>query len=216
MSLSLGNTTIGSLYLGSTKVGEAYLGNVKVYESSITAGTLNCTTITNHDRWTCSGLEPSWITEPLLSISNATRIVPDNYGGIGMKRDRIKLYSENLDLTGDLYFRPAFFQTTRDTGIVYYHTVFDWILTTTQALGYLPAGTSSGDMPKNFSASDVGLTTIHYKIPMYFNPNLPVYFGFLVSNTENPISSGNNQFFYGDGLLYNAGFENFNINWSLN
>lgn len=35
MSLSLGSTTIGSLYLGSTKVGSAYLGNVKVYESAI-------------------------------------------------------------------------------------------------------------------------------------------------------------------------------------
>ena len=34
MSLSLGNTTIGSLYLGSTKVGEAYLGNTKVYASA--------------------------------------------------------------------------------------------------------------------------------------------------------------------------------------
>lgn len=34
MSLSLGSTTIGSLYLGSTKVGEAYLGNVKVYSAA--------------------------------------------------------------------------------------------------------------------------------------------------------------------------------------
>lgn len=33
MSLSLGNTTIGSLYLGSTKIGEAYLGSTKVYAS---------------------------------------------------------------------------------------------------------------------------------------------------------------------------------------
>jgi surface protein len=32
MSLSLGATSIGSLYLGSIKVGAAYLGNVKVYE----------------------------------------------------------------------------------------------------------------------------------------------------------------------------------------
>lgn len=31
MSLSLGNTTIGSIYLGSTKIGEAYLGSTKVY-----------------------------------------------------------------------------------------------------------------------------------------------------------------------------------------
>lgn len=37
MSLSLGNTTIGSLYLGSTKVGEAYLGNVKVYSAGAPA-----------------------------------------------------------------------------------------------------------------------------------------------------------------------------------
>jgi len=36
MSLSLGSTTIGSLYLGSTKVGAAYLGNVKVYASATT------------------------------------------------------------------------------------------------------------------------------------------------------------------------------------
>lgn len=35
MSLSLGSTTIGSLYLGSTKVGAAYLGNVKVYEANV-------------------------------------------------------------------------------------------------------------------------------------------------------------------------------------
>lgn len=35
MSLSLGNTTIGSLYLGSTKIGDAYLGNVKVYQSGL-------------------------------------------------------------------------------------------------------------------------------------------------------------------------------------
>lgn len=35
MSLSLGNTTFGSLYLGSTKIAQAYLGNVKVYESSV-------------------------------------------------------------------------------------------------------------------------------------------------------------------------------------
>lgn len=35
MSLSLGNTTIGSLYLGSTKVGAAYLGSTKVYESAV-------------------------------------------------------------------------------------------------------------------------------------------------------------------------------------
>ena len=33
MSLSLGNTTIGSIYLGSTKIGAAYLGNVKLYQS---------------------------------------------------------------------------------------------------------------------------------------------------------------------------------------
>lgn len=33
MSLSLGSTTIGSLYLGSTKIGEAYLGSTKVYAS---------------------------------------------------------------------------------------------------------------------------------------------------------------------------------------
>ena len=33
MSLSLGNTTIGSLYLGSTKIGAAYFGNAKVYQS---------------------------------------------------------------------------------------------------------------------------------------------------------------------------------------
>ena len=35
MGISLGNTTIGSLYLGSTKIGAAYLGNVKVYESAV-------------------------------------------------------------------------------------------------------------------------------------------------------------------------------------
>lgn len=35
MSLSLGSTTIGSIYLGSTKVGSAYLGNVKVYEARV-------------------------------------------------------------------------------------------------------------------------------------------------------------------------------------
>lgn len=35
MSLSLGNTTIGSLYLGSTKVGEAYLGSTKVYQGIV-------------------------------------------------------------------------------------------------------------------------------------------------------------------------------------
>ena len=40
MSLSLGNTTIGSLYLGSTKVGAAYLGNVKVWEAGVPAKTL--------------------------------------------------------------------------------------------------------------------------------------------------------------------------------
>lgn len=33
MSLSLGSTTIGSLYLGSTRIGAAYLGSTKVYES---------------------------------------------------------------------------------------------------------------------------------------------------------------------------------------
>ena len=41
MSLSLGNTTIGSLYLGSTKIGAAYLGNVKVYESGDPYNPLN-------------------------------------------------------------------------------------------------------------------------------------------------------------------------------
>lgn len=40
MSLSLGSTTIGSLYLGSTKVGAAYLGNVKVWEAGVPAKTL--------------------------------------------------------------------------------------------------------------------------------------------------------------------------------
>jgi len=35
MSLSLGSTTVGSLYLGSTKVGAAYLGSVKVYASAL-------------------------------------------------------------------------------------------------------------------------------------------------------------------------------------
>ena len=34
MSISLGSTTIGSLYLGSTKVGEAYLGSTKIFSSS--------------------------------------------------------------------------------------------------------------------------------------------------------------------------------------
>ena len=34
MSLSLGSTTIGSLYLGSTKVGEVYLGSTKMYGSA--------------------------------------------------------------------------------------------------------------------------------------------------------------------------------------
>jgi hypothetical protein len=40
MSLSLGSTTIGSLYLGSTKVGAAYLGNVKVLEAGLPAKTM--------------------------------------------------------------------------------------------------------------------------------------------------------------------------------
>lgn len=35
MSLSLGSTTIGSLYLGSTKIGEAYLGSTKIFSSSL-------------------------------------------------------------------------------------------------------------------------------------------------------------------------------------
>ena len=34
MSISLGSTSIGSLYLGSSKIGEAYIGNVKVYPST--------------------------------------------------------------------------------------------------------------------------------------------------------------------------------------
>lgn len=34
MSISLGSTTIGSLYLGSSKIGEAYLGSTKVYAST--------------------------------------------------------------------------------------------------------------------------------------------------------------------------------------
>ena len=37
MSLSLGNTTIGSLYLGSVKVGEAYLGGTKVFSAGAPA-----------------------------------------------------------------------------------------------------------------------------------------------------------------------------------
>lgn len=35
MGLSLGNTSIGSLYLGSTKISEAYLGNSKIYSSVV-------------------------------------------------------------------------------------------------------------------------------------------------------------------------------------
>ena len=34
MSISLGSTTIGSVYLGSTKIGSAYFGSVKVYPSA--------------------------------------------------------------------------------------------------------------------------------------------------------------------------------------
>lgn len=34
MSMSLGSTSIGSLYLGSSKIGEAYFGSVKVYPST--------------------------------------------------------------------------------------------------------------------------------------------------------------------------------------
>lgn len=40
MSISLGNTTIGTLYLGITKIGQAYLGNVKVYETGLPAKTM--------------------------------------------------------------------------------------------------------------------------------------------------------------------------------
>jgi surface protein len=37
MSLSLGSTTIGSLYLGATKIGEAYLGSTKVFSAGAPA-----------------------------------------------------------------------------------------------------------------------------------------------------------------------------------
>lgn len=37
MGISIGSTTIGSIYLGSTKISEAYLGNVKVYSSGAPA-----------------------------------------------------------------------------------------------------------------------------------------------------------------------------------
>lgn len=57
MSLSLGNTTIGSLYLGSTKVSEAYLGSTKVYESAV-----HLPAYTLRYQFHTSGFDPTTLT----------------------------------------------------------------------------------------------------------------------------------------------------------
>lgn len=70
MSLSLGSTTIGSLYLGSTKIGEAYLGNVKVYESVDPFNPLGLPPFTIRVRWDSWGSPSQGDSQTLVDPTN--------------------------------------------------------------------------------------------------------------------------------------------------
>ena len=70
MSLSLGSTTIGSLYLGSTKIGAAYLGNVKVYESIDPLNPLGLPPFTIRVRWSEWGSPSQGDSQTLVDPTN--------------------------------------------------------------------------------------------------------------------------------------------------
>ena len=70
MSLSLGSTTIGSLYLGSTKIGAAYLGNVKVYESIDPLNPLGLPPFTIRVRWVEWGSPSQGDSQTLVDPTN--------------------------------------------------------------------------------------------------------------------------------------------------
>ena len=110
MSLSLGSTTIGSLYLGSTKVGEAYLGNVKMYESIDPYNPLGLPPFTIRCQFTAG-------TTPAMGDSQTLVDATDNVWDI----------TKNDTNWGNLFLQDATLVSVlgaNSTGVTYMHGLF--------------------------------------------------------------------------------------------
>lgn len=115
MSLSLGSTTIGSLYLGSTKIGEAYLGGTKVYASTPVDpyNPLNLPQFTIRARF-APGYTPSMGTsQTLVNAATNTWDICEQHGNITLFESNTSLIEIlGANTTGAMWCKKMFYNCT--------------------------------------------------------------------------------------------------------
>ena len=93
MSLSLGNTSIGSIYLGPTKVGEAYIGGTKVYASVDPYNPLRLPPYTIRLKFT-DGVTPTFSKGTAVQVSSSPNVWDLTYNNTDWKN----LNSQHTDI----------------------------------------------------------------------------------------------------------------------